>query len=54
MLYVCQRRFQQKQVPLNVDNLGVVCGLVRGSSSTADFGAILTAFHLAMAARGNL
>ena len=52
MLYACPERFQQQRVLLNVDNMGVVCGLVSGSSSTVDFGAILTAVHLAMAARG--
>ena len=53
MLYACPDHFQQQRVLLNVDNMGVVCGLVSGSSSTEDFGAILTAFHLAMAARGS-
>ena len=52
MLYACPDRFQQQRVLLNVGNMGVVCGLVSGSSSTEDFGAILTAVHLAMAARG--
>ena len=52
MLYSCPDRFRQRRVLLNVDNMGVVCGLVSGSSSTVDFGAILTAVHLALASRG--
>ena len=37
---------------LNVDNMGVVCGLVSGSSRAVDLGAVLSATHLGFASLG--
>lgn len=41
----------ETDVLLNVDNMGVVCGLISGSSSVCDFACSVNSFHLAMMAK---